>query len=699
MRSVLNLLNHKAVQLALVGMSALFWELALIRWLSATIRVIAYFQNFVLIAAFFGMGAGALLARFKIKLHRGALPAIVACGLVGLLIGSFAHHNPLSGQEFIWKGTPLGIVSEPSRGNPLSFGLILLIAYTSTAGVFVIFGQWIGQLFKTLPALKAYSVEVGGSIAGILLFALMSWLQTSPLVWFAVGTVLLLLVCERSVLDFAVTAVSGAVLIVAAITFVGDFTWSPYYKIRVEPINRIINVRNQQIEDLGKTVGRSLSVNDDYHQMMLDLGEITEEEGALRDFQTEWAALYDFPYQDMESLPEGPILIVGAGTGNDVAAALRNTDRDVYAVEIDPVILGLGKDLHAEQPYASERVTVVVNDARSFFQHTDERFALVVFGFLDSHAVLSSFSSVRLDNFVYTLESMQRVRQILLPGGRAELTFASNYPWIHRRIVQLMDAAFDEPTKFASGPVSGYANGIVYSNVRSTDGPRPGKPPSPNLLIPTDDWPFLYLRGPTIPAHYIAFMLVVLFMGVASLLFLPRGQRRIRLPFFLLGAAFFLIETSNVVSLSLLYGSTWYVNVLVFTGILVLVLGGNLTSFRLKNPNLTIIIVLLALNVVVAYVTPTSALLALPGFVRAVAAVAVFLGPVYFAALVFAILIKDEPNLYQAYGSNVLGAVLGGVCEYFSLMFGFKFLLAITLAFYLLMFLLLRSSQPAKSPA
>jgi hypothetical protein len=73
-------------------------------------------------------------------------------------------------------------------------------------------------------------------------------------------------------------------------------------------------------------------------------------------------------------------------------------------------------------------------------------------------------------------------------------------------------------------------------------------------------------------------------------------------------------------------------------------------------------------------------------------AVVVFLGPVFFGGLVFARLIERETRLYEAYGSNVLGAVLGGTAEYLSLVLGFRFLLALALAlvFYLAVFLLLR---------
>ncbi len=126
----------------------------------------------------------------------------------------------------------------------------------------------------------------------------------------------------------------------------------------------------------------------------------------------------------------------------------------------------------------------------------------------------------------------------------------------------------------------------------------------------------------------------------------------------------------------------------VFAGILVLILAGNLTSYFITKPKLSVCVLFLVLNIVLAYLTPPAALLGVTNpLLRAASAILIFLGPVYFASLIFAFLIKGEENMYQAYGSNILGAVVGGVCEYTSLIFGFKFLLLITLVFYLLAYL------------
>ena len=168
----------------------------------------------------------------------------------------------------------------------------------------------------------------------------------------------------------------------------------------------------------------------------------------------------------------------------------------------------------------------MINDARSYFQKTDKHFALIVFGFLDSHTLLSSFSSLRLDNFVYTRESLERAKTLLVPGGKVSLTFASNTNWIDARFRALMDAVFDFPT-VAIDDASGIANGAVYINHKAITpaAARPAAQPNPALLC-TDDWPFLYMQTRAIPTHYIVFLAVALLLGASSLLILPKGMRQ-----------------------------------------------------------------------------------------------------------------------------------------------------------------------------
>ncbi len=685
-------LDANGLRLFACGLAALYWELVLIRWLGASIRIVAYFSNLVLISAFFGLGAGALMTRFRWRLEALIAPLAALATLLGVWLGAFWHVNVGRQDELIWAGGPRGLgMSASDAERILSASVILAIVYCTTALLFVAFGQYIGRLFRTHPPLRAYSIEVAGSLAGIGLFALLSSRQTSPTAWFAVGFVALALLLPTRVRDLGLVVVLAGVVLVWTRPAATGHTWSPYYRISVEPLSEVTDRETGQTVEFGRVVGQVLTVNTDFHQMILDLRPRPGEHA----FLTEWRDFYDAPYRGAGALPPGPILVVGAGTGNDVAAALRSTDRPVTAVEIDPGIARLGRELHPERPYQDPRVTLVVDDARSFFHRTEERYAIVVFGLLDSHRLLSAFSSVRLDNFIYTRESMEEVRSLLVPGGRVALSFVTVRPWIHDRLLALVDESFDLETRVSVDP-KGYANGTLFLNGRAPEsGERPTSAERDRAVeVPTDDWPFLYLRQRSIPPHNRVFLALALLLSASALLLLPRGERRIRLPYFFLGAAFFLLETSNVVRMALLYGSTWWVNTVVFAGILVLVLLSNLTAHYWRVP-LGPCVWALTVGILLASSVPSAWLLDLPAWPRAVVAIALLLGPVYFGGLIFARLITRETRLFEAYGSNVLGAVLGGAAEYLSLVLGFRFLLVLALVFYLIVFGLVRKDEAA----
>jgi SAM-dependent methyltransferase len=686
------MIPRHTTRLFLCGASLLFWELVLIRWLGSCVRIVGYYTNFVLIAAFFGLGVGALLARFRFRLEALVLPAIAATVLMGSLLGRFSDLNPHDASEYFWGGGPLGVdgLGTAAGAPALPFWAVLAIVYCATTVVYVAFGQWVGNLFKGLAPVRAYTVEIGGSIAGIALFGAMSFMQFQPAVWMAVGSVMVLITLGGAARASAVAAACAVPMVAIVWMTNGDLTWSPYYKIKCVPIRSVVDPATRTPHQFPEEVGYALTVNNDYHQMMLDLG--TGPVGEHK-FISDWRTLYEAPYDAGAALPPGPILVVGAGTGNDVMAALRRTDREIVAVDIDPAIVSLGRRLHPEKPYDDPRVTVVIDDARSYFQKTDRKFAMVVFGYLDSHTLLSSFSSLRLDNFVYTIEAIRQVKRILVPGGQVSLTFCTNTPWLHGRFIDMLGAVFRGKTDVRVLGEGSYAYGTVYRNMKRGDDQSEELALDPSgRNLPTDNWPFLYLEKPRIPGHYRGFLAIILAMGFLPFLILPRGERSIRLPYFFMGAAFFLLETSNVVSLSLLFGSTWMVNAFVFAGILLLVLLGNLTAMRLDRRRLPVVFAGIVVTLAIARFTPVSALLAVdPRALQSVLAVPAFLGPVYFAAVAFALLIRDETRFYQAYGSNILGAVLGGALEYLSLVLGFKFLLLLTAGFYLMAWLALRA--------
>jgi spermidine synthase len=648
------------------GTAVLFWELLFIRWFGSCIRIIAYFSNFVLLASFFGLGVGALISQRGKSLEKLLIPGTCLCLLLGPFLGIFGHDNPDNPLEYIWEvpdnnpnlkhvGSFFGYLLKlfPSISAP--YWLLLGVSFVAVVFVFLILGQMLGRFFKRLPPLKAYSLEVAGSLIGVGLFGIISFKSFPPTIWFFVGFIILFSIIKLERKTFIASVMFCSISLYICGDFERFFIWSPYYKIQVHDFLKK-NTRTGETLSVGKKYGYKLFVNNDYHQLILNLSERKDEE----DYFKSWRKLYDYPYRSSPISEEAPILIVGAGTGNDVSAALRNSNALIDIVEIDPEILRIGKTLHPEKPYSNSRVNIINDDARHYFSTTEKKYSKVVFGFLDSHTLLSSFSSVRLDNFVYTQESLQRVREILLPEGEVYLTFATTKVWIHERIIRLLDTTFEQPTQIFYGQDE-YSNGIIYMNRKLTEKSKTQDLSQSGVKVPTDNWPFLYLQMPAIPAHYIYFMVLTILLSVASLGLLPAGKRKIELKYFFMGAGFFLIETSNVVKLSILHGSTWLVNVMVFSGILLLILIGNWVSSRMKEDHFSILFGFLLISCMLSYVfEPKLFLVMNEALTRGGVAGLLYLGPIFFASVIFARLIRVEKNFYAVYGSNLLGAMVGG---------------------------------------
>ena len=116
-------------------------------------------------------------------------------------------------------------------------------------------------------------------------------------------------------------------------------------------------------------------------------------------------------------------MIVGSGSGNDVAAALRNNINKIDAVEIDPVIGKLGLEFHPEKPYSSEKVNFIINDARNSIKYAKEKYDLILYSVLDSHSNYQK-SGIRTRQFCLYRGSIQRARTKLSKDGYLVLSFA-----------------------------------------------------------------------------------------------------------------------------------------------------------------------------------------------------------------------------------------------------------------------------------
>jgi SAM-dependent methyltransferase len=383
---------------------------------------------------------------------------------------------------------------------------------------------------------------------------------------------------------------------------------------------------------------------------------------------------YEIPYL---VLPHpNSALVVGAGTGNDVAAALRHGVGHIDAVEIDPVIINLGKVYHPEHPYDSPLVKVYNDDARAFFKKATGQYDLIIFGFLDSHTLLSSFSSVRLDNFVYTRESFQEAGRLLRPNGAIVLSFSSGRSFVNDRMYATLQSAFGIPPQVYD---NGYVDGLTF--VVHKDAQKDSSAEAPLLaahdisaqfsggkaghLVATDQWPFLYLARRTIPKSImwvLALFLVGAFLVLRRTVAVPLITSRQSIHLFLLGAGFLLLETKGVTELSLLFGSTWTVNAVVIAAFLCMGLLANLLIMYRPFPQTLAYSALFAL-LLLSLILPYSLFSGLSAPLKVLSASIIVGLPVFFSGMIFSRSFRGVSSPAQALGVNLFGAVVGGTLE------------------------------------
>src|SRR5258708_21889973 len=356
-------------RLALVSLFGLFLELLMIRWIFSEITIFSYFKNFVLVACYFGFGLGCYLSRRPISLLAPCLPLIALAllcefpseGLRNVVPTLTAMIGAISQVDY-W-GVPSLPLTTSTVVSALSASFFVVCIFGVIALLFIPVGQLVGWFLEhAADGIYGYTVNIVASLAGIVFFTLLCFGFLPPAVWFAVaGGVACCLLWKLPKLRSIAVATFLFCVVLTSLP-VGQDTnvfWSPYQKLAIRPVR-----------EAGELVSWQIRTNSSWYQRILNLsdGFVTAHPGYFRD-QAPKLNAYNLPYRFYPH--PSSVLVLGSGTGNDVAAALRNGASDVTAVEIDPLILQLGKKLHFEQPYSSPRVHAILNDARSYVQNTD----------------------------------------------------------------------------------------------------------------------------------------------------------------------------------------------------------------------------------------------------------------------------------------------------------------------------------------
>ena len=676
--------NWKLFLISLVG---LYLEMCFIRWVSAEIRIFSYAKNLVLLACYLGFGLGNFMARKKSNI---LLPLVLAVGLVVLIEVPFGFFNVDSITYAFSQFGDLQIMHGATRvlssNESLLFGLFGLAwvvgVFLVLVMMFIPYGQIVGRYLNAHGNnTRAYSINILGSIIGIWMYTMLSFLLLPPFIWLVLG----MLVSVYFLSQWRERVFALALVVVAAVLLWPSWDtelWSSYQKLEIHEKEQVITVNGVGYMSL---------------QHMTVAGP--DDPAAIN----RWNMVYYFYPQPQD------VLIVGAGAGNDAATALAAGAGHVVAVEIDPAIYRMGRKMHPDRPYDDPRVDVVIDDARHYLSTTDRKFDVIIFSHLDSHTLLSGFTNVRLDNYIYTVESLKQANRLLKEDGFIYLTFWANRPWVRDRLYNNLEEAIGRPPFLISSyeEIRGADIELVHFfsgaqtvqheiQAMSPDN-WPGffsyVPESNSVPISTDDWPYLYIEDHSIPR------LILLLMGtvtVFSLLFvwgsfrrLDRGGRlRIDWHFFFLGAAFLLVETHNVGKLALIFGTTWIVNSWVISAILLLILLANICVERFGTSAtqrmMYVVYGGLSISLLLGYLIPVEVFITLPEVFKVLSSVTLYTLPTFFAGIIFATSFAKSKSPDQHLGSNMMGAILGGLLESLSFLYGIRSLFLIALVLYLL---------------
>jgi SAM-dependent methyltransferase len=656
--------------IALASGAGLFVELLLIRWHAVSFLLFCYYKNVTLLACFLGLGAGYAMAERRPVMTPLVLPAVGLQFLVMYGLGFTATADQLR-NPIVEQLAFLGTASNAAQ-VATTYGFLVL-TFVVTVLTAVPLGHLASRLMRRTEPLVGYAWNLGGSLAGIALFSLLSHAWSPPTVWLLVAAgVLLPFLLLRGTTGDAVPTLVAVGLTVALLSIpmrpgVLD-VYSPYQILS-------LNLAGNPIE--GRRTP-NLQINHMFHQHIMDLA--ADAPKSTPQLQRA-AATYEMPFR-FKPRP-GRVLIVGSGAGNDVAGALRAGAGRVDAVEIDPAILEIGLAVHAERPYQDPRVEPIVDDARGFMRRTDREYDIVVFGLLGSFASMTGMSSVRLDSFVYTIEAFREARTRLAPGGVLAITIPVITPEQGRKVYLMLEEAFDgqEPrvfptnysgsSLFVTGP--GLRDAAVPADLAAIETTSVYRDPALRADVSTDDWPFIYMPERRYPATY-AVMIVVLV--VASWLILrqlvPAGAGRFSAPAFFLGAGFMLVETKGITELALTFGSTWEVVSAVIAGVLVMAFLANLVVMRWGAPHPVLTYGLLGLALGLGWSLSGAAFAGLSPPLAGVVATAVVTLPLFFSGFAFSGEVRRAGDLPAALSSNLFGSLLGGPLEYNSMYFGLR---------------------------
>ena len=657
---------------------SLFLELSIIRIHSSYLHFFSFFKNISLLSCFLGLGVGYALKKYKIYSLNWIFPLLT----LQIIMLYFLNQTPVSNILINPIAERLTMGQDTARGFIhllMIYGFVVFI-FLFNAMCFIPIGHLISKLMSNIESLTAYGLNLIGSFFGIILFIILSFLLTPPIIWISCSFILFLIILRKNIQNYFFSIICVFSLIIVLSLDLKDkkeTIYSPYQNITVERLKSPLNPVILQTSHLFYQAMLNLSEKGTFNNTQQREGSIF---GAHVNVKHE-REFYNLPYLIKKNLPDS-ILIVGSGSGNDVAAANRFDIKNIDAVEIDPIIADLGFKYHPESPYGNKNVNLEIDDARTFIKNSKNQYDIIVYGLLDSQSNLSSKGGIRLDSYVYTVEALAEAKDKLKNDGYIFISFFVQTPEIGYKIFKMLEKSFGvKPTVLKSKTNDRYIFIAAKDNAEiQTDkleyfkiNDDFNKENTYDIDLSTDDWPFLYMPSKVYPFSYLSIIIILSFSSIYFLNKLIKIRtNNFSISCFFLGAGFMLVETKGITEIAKIYGSTWIVVSVVIAAVLLMSFISNLIVMKKIKISLLLTYTLLLVSLIFGYYLFTKSSVLMSSDINKIIMPIILTLPILFSGIAFSKELLKLQSISQALSSNILGAMLGGFLEYNSMYFGFS---------------------------
>lgn len=395
---------------------------------------------------------------FSVMLYYHFAFAAISLAMLGLTRGAMAvygkperYSTERVGEEFARHATWFAISGVTAMVVFLCSPLLAPVKYvpvalTLSALAFVVpfteGGVCITLLLTRLPYSggRLYAADLLGAAVGCLgvIFVLLVIDPVSATLWlgaFAAGAGWLVIRGSESVRNLRLSGAVAFTLAVVALVHTGlDLSgkshlgvfwakgkqqndtlferWNTYSRVRVRPLG--------ETSPIGWGLSRTPVGTIDQHFLDIDADAgtpITRFDGDLRKLAYLKDDVINAAY-----LVQKPaeVAVVGVGGGRDILSALVFGASRIHGIEINPAISEVLTDKFADFSGHLDRqpgVSLVNAEARSYINHSTDRYDLVQISLIDTWAATAAGGLTLTENRLYTVEAWEDFYRALKPGG------------------------------------------------------------------------------------------------------------------------------------------------------------------------------------------------------------------------------------------------------------------------------------------